>query len=67
MYSYVCQMFYKDRLYSGHYWKYSQAKARREMLKLCEHRPGMRFELTDYKTGVIIDTVEHTIPKKELA
>ena len=67
MYSYVCQMFYKDRLYSGHYWKYSLAKARKEMLKLCEHSPGMRFELTDYKTGVIIDTVEHTIPKKELA
>jgi hypothetical protein len=66
MYRYVCQMFYKDRLYSGHYWKdYSLARACREMDKLCEHRPGMRFELTDYATGAIIKTVEHTIPKQE--
>ncbi len=68
MYNYVCQMYYKDKLYSGHYWKdYSRARARKEMAKLCQHRPGMRFELTDYKTGVIIDTMEHTIPKKEQA
>ena len=60
MYRFVCQMYYKDKLYSGHYWKdYSLARACREMDKLCEHRPGMRFELTDYKTGAIIKAIEH--------
>ena len=61
MYRFVCQMFYKDKLYSGHYWgeEYSQARACREMVELCRYKPGMRFVLTDYKTGAIIKTIEH--------
>jgi hypothetical protein len=67
MYRYVCQMFYKDKLYSGHYWKdeYSQARACRKMAELQRFHPAMRFVLTDYATGAIIKTTEHTIPKQE--
>jgi hypothetical protein len=62
MYNYVCQMYYKDKLYSGHYWgeEYSKARACKAMVELQRYRPGMRFVLTDYKTGAIIKTTEYT-------
>jgi hypothetical protein len=58
MYSYICQMYYKDRLYSGHYWgdEYSLARARREVVKMQRIHPVMTFRLTDGKTGAIINT-----------
>ncbi len=61
MYRFVCQMFYKDKLYAGHYWgdEYSQARACKAMAELQRYRPGMRFVLTDYKTGAIIKTTEY--------
>jgi hypothetical protein len=54
----ACLMYYKDQLYSGHYWgeEYSLARARRAMAELQQFHPAMRFELTDYKTGAIIHT-----------
>ncbi len=56
MYRYICQMFYKDRLYSGHYWgdDYSLARARRAVAKMQRQHPVMTFRLTDGKTGAII-------------
>ena len=61
MIKWECQMFYKDRLYSGHYWgeEYSKARACKAMVELQRYRPGMRFVLTDYKTGAIIKAIEH--------
>jgi hypothetical protein len=58
-------MFYGDKLYTGHYWgdDYSLARARREVVKMQRMHPVMRFELTDGKTGVTIDTYTN----KELA
>lgn len=54
----ACLMYYKDQLYSGHYWgqELSLARARRKMAELKRFHPGMRFELTDYATGAIINT-----------
>jgi hypothetical protein len=51
-------MFYKEKLYSGHYWgaEYSLARARREVVKMQRMHPAMTFRLTDGKTGVIINT-----------
>ena len=58
MYRYICKMFYKEKLYSGHYWgaEYSLARARREVVKMQRMHPAMTFRLTDGKTGVIINT-----------
>jgi len=54
----ACLMYYKDRLYSGHYWgeEYSLARARRAMVELQRLHPAMTFRLTDWKTGAIINT-----------
>ena len=66
MVKWACKMFYGDRLYSGHYWgdEYSLARARKAVAELQRFHPVMRFELTDYQTGRIIDT---KLNKKELA
>ncbi len=58
MYRYICQMFYGDKLYTGHYWgaDYSLARARRAVAKMQRQHPAMTFRLTDGKTGVIINT-----------
>ena len=54
----ACLMYYKDQLYSGHYWgeEYSLARARRKMAELKRFHPAMRFELTDYASGALINT-----------
>ena len=59
-------MFYKDKLYSGHYWgdELSLARARRKVKELQRMHPGMRFQLTDWQKGSIINL--HT-NAKELA
>jgi hypothetical protein len=57
MVKWECQMFYKDRLYSGHY-------ARKKVVELQRYHPAMRFVLTDWQKGSIIDLHKHT---KELA
>ena len=56
MYRWVCKMYYKGRLYSGHYWghEYSLARARKEMQKMQGMHAPMQFELTDLTTGAII-------------
>ena len=56
MYKWVCQMFYKDKLYTGYYWgdEYSLARARRKVVEMQRLNPVMRFELTDNQTGVKI-------------
>lgn len=56
MYKWVCQMFYKDKLYAGYYWgdEYSLARARRKVVEMQQYHPAMRFELTDNQTGVKI-------------
>jgi len=66
MYRYVCQMYYKDKLYSGHYWtdELSLARARRKVAELQRFHPAMRFVLTDWEKGSIIDLHTNT---KELA
>jgi len=58
MIKWCCKMFYKGKLYSGHYWtdEYSLARARREVVKLQRMHGPMTFELTDYQTGAIINT-----------
>lgn len=50
-------MFYKDKLYTGYYWsdELSLARARRKVVELQRFHPSMRFELTDYQTGVKIN------------
>ena len=59
-------MFYKDKLYSGHYWtdELSLARARRKVAELQRMHPVMRFVLTDWELGSIIDLHTNT---KELA
>ena len=56
MYKWLCQMFYKDKLYTGYYWgdEYSLARARRKVVEMQRLNPVMRFELTDNQTGVKI-------------
>ena len=55
---YICKMFYGNKLYSGHYWgdEYSLARARRAVAELQRLHGPMRFELTDARTGAIIET-----------
>ena len=59
-------MFYGDKLYSGHYWgdELSLARARRKVAELQRMHPVMRFVLTDWEKGRIIET---KLNKKELA
>jgi hypothetical protein len=59
-------MFYKDKLYTGHYWgdELSLARARRKVKELQRMHPPMRFVLTDWQKGSIINL--HT-NAKELA
>jgi hypothetical protein len=59
-------MFYKDKLYSGHYWgdELSLARARRKVAELQRFHPAMRFVLTDWQKGSIINLHQRT---KELA
>ena len=66
MVKWECQMFYGDKLYSGHYWtdELSLACARRQVAELQRMHPVMRFQLTDWEKGSIIDLHKHT---KELA
>jgi hypothetical protein len=56
MYKWVCQMFYKDKLYTGYYWgeEYSLARARKKVVEMQRYHPAMRFELTNNQTGVKI-------------
>jgi hypothetical protein len=56
MYKWLCQMFYKDKLYTGYYWgdELSLARARKKVVELQRFHPSMRFELTDNQTGVKI-------------
>ena len=57
MVKWECQMFYGDKLYSGHYWtdELSLARARRKVAELQRMHPVMRFTLTDWQEGRIID------------
>ena len=66
MVKWECQMFYGDKLYSGHYWgdELSLARARRKVAELQRMHPVMRFVLTDWEKGRIIET---KLNKKELA
>jgi hypothetical protein len=66
MVKWECQMFYKDKLYSGYYWgdELSLARARRKVAELQRFHPVMRFVLTDWELGRIIDLHTNT---KELA
>ena len=66
MIKWECKMFYGEKLYTGHYWtdELSLARARRKVVELQRFHPVMRFQLTDYQNGVIIDLHKHT---KELA
>ena len=59
-------MFYGDKLYSGHYWtdELSLARARRKVAELQRLHPVMRFTLTDWELGSIINLHTNT---KELA
>jgi hypothetical protein len=54
----ICKMFYGDKLYTGHYWtdELSLARARKRVAELQRFHPPMRFELTDARTGAIINT-----------
>lgn len=56
MIKWCCKMFYKGKLYTGHYWtdELSLARARKKMAELQKFHPVMTFELTDYRTGAII-------------
>lgn len=56
MIKWCCKMFYKDKLYTGHYWtdELSLARARRRVAELQRFHPAMRFELTDYQSGAIL-------------
>ena len=59
-------MFYGEKLYSGHYWtdELSLARARKKVAELQRYHPSMRFVLTDWELGSIIDLHTNT---KELA
>ena len=59
-------MFYGDKLYSGHYWtdELSLARARKKVAELQRFHPSMRFTLTDWELGSIIDVHTNT---KEIA
>ena len=63
MIKWECQMLYKDKLYSGHYWgdELSLARARRKVAELQRMHPPMRFVLTDWQKGSIIDVGKHTM------
>lgn len=56
MYKWICQMFYKDKLYTGYYWgdELSLARARKKVVEMQRMHPVMRFELTNNQTGVKI-------------
>jgi len=58
MIRWCCKMYYMGKLYTGYYWtdEYSLARARREVVKMQRLNPPMTFELTDYRTGAIINT-----------
>jgi hypothetical protein len=58
MTKWICKMFYGDKLYTGHYWtdELSLARARKRVVELQRYHPAMRFELTDARTGAIINT-----------
>ena len=62
MVKWECQMFYKDKLYSGHYWgdELSLARARRKVKELQRMHPAMRFQLTDWQKGSIINLHTNT-------
>ena len=66
MVKWECQMFYGDKLYSGHYWtdELSLASARKKVAELQRFHPSMRFTLTDWELGSIIDLHTNT---KEIA
>ena len=66
MIKWECQMFYKDKLYTGHYWsdELSLARARKKVAELQRLHPPMRFTLTDWEKGSIINLHTNT---KELA
>jgi hypothetical protein len=66
MIKWECQMFYGKKLYTGHYWtdELSLARARKKVAELQRFNPGMRFTLTDWQEGRIIDLHTNT---KELA
>jgi hypothetical protein len=57
MIKWECQMFYGDQLYTGHYWtdELSLARARRKVVELQRQNPPMRFVLTDWEKGSIIE------------
>jgi hypothetical protein len=59
-------MFYGDKLYTGHYWtdELSLARARKKVAELQRFHPSMRFTLTDWELGSIINLHTNT---KELA
>ena len=58
MIKWCCKMFYKGKLYTGHYWtdELSLARARKRVAELQRFHPAMTFELTEYQTGAIINT-----------
>ena len=66
MVKWECQMFYGDKLYSGHYStdELSLARARKKVAELQRFHPSMRFTLTDWELGSIIDVHTNT---KEIA
>jgi hypothetical protein len=66
MIKWECQMFYGKKLYTGHYWtdELSLARARKKVAELQRFHPSMRFTLTDWQEGRIIDLHTNT---KELA
>jgi hypothetical protein len=53
MIKWECQMFYGDKLYTGHYWtdELSLARARKKVAELQRYHPAMRFTLTDWEKG----------------
>jgi hypothetical protein len=57
MVKWECQMFYGDKLYSGHYWtdELSLARARRKVMELQRYHPAMRFVLTDWQKGSVVN------------
>jgi len=57
MIKWCCKMYYMGKLYTGHYWtdELSLARARKKMAELQKFHPAMTFELTDYRTGAIIN------------
>lgn len=62
MIKWECQMFYGNKLYSGHYWgdELSLARARRKVVELQRYHPAMRFTLTDWQLGSIINLHTNT-------